>query len=97
SLPCRLVDQEIVEFLSTFDRSNKPTRFCASTCPSFARRTPIFRRDFLSFQFASTASHNPCAANYRDPLQLLFKFGTMAVKHFVHPLSQVHERFSGHL
>src|SRR5262249_19931436 len=25
-LPCRLVDQEIVEFLSTFDPSNKPAR-----------------------------------------------------------------------
>jgi hypothetical protein len=50
-----LVDQKIVEFLSTFDRSNKPTRSCAPTCPGFAGGTTIFRRDFRSLQCASLA------------------------------------------
>jgi hypothetical protein len=43
-----------------------------------------------------TASNNPSAANYVHPLQLLLKLGTMLMKHFVNPLSQVHERFNGH-
>jgi hypothetical protein len=36
------------------------------------------------------------AANQAHPLQLLLKLGTMLMKHFVNPLSQVHERFNGH-
>src|SRR5215471_11104776 len=95
SLPCRLVDQEIVEFLSTFDRSNKPTRSCATTCPSFARRTPIFRRDFLSLQCASTLSsgHGNCPVH---SLQLLLKLGMTLRKQSLNPFSQIYEFFNGH-
>jgi hypothetical protein len=57
---------------------------------------PIFRRDFLPLQYASNAPDNPCATNYGNPLQLLFKLGPTLMKHFVNPLSQVHERFNGH-
>jgi hypothetical protein len=35
-------------------------------------------------------------ANYGNPLQLLFKLGPTLMKHFVNPLSQVHERFNAH-
>src|SRR5215467_846814 len=42
----QLVDQEIIELLSTFDRSNKPTRSCATACPSITRWASIFRWDF---------------------------------------------------
>ena len=62
--------------------------------------TSIFRRDFPSFQCASTASHNPCATNHGNcpihPFYLLLYFGTMLKKHFVNPLSQVHKCFNGH-
>jgi hypothetical protein len=57
---------------------------------------PIFRRDFPSFQNASTAYRNPPAANHGKPLQLLFKLGTTLRKQSVNPLSQVHEFFNGH-
>jgi hypothetical protein len=42
---------------------------------------------------ASTANHGNRSTH---PLQLLFNVGTMLKKHFVNPLSQVHERFNGH-
>jgi hypothetical protein len=55
----------------------------------------ILRRDFPSFQCASTS-----AANYGNSatkhLQLLFNFGPTLMKHVVNPLSQVHECFNGH-
>jgi hypothetical protein len=34
ALSSSLINQEIIDLLSTFDRSNKPTSLCASTCPS---------------------------------------------------------------
>src|SRR5215471_6904087 len=95
SLACRLVDQEIVKFPSTLDRSNKPPWLCPTACPSLTRPTAILWRDLPSFQCTSTASNNPCAANHPHPLQLLLKFGTMLMKGFVNPLSQVHECFDG--
>jgi len=48
------------------------------------------------FGGTSTASNDPSAANYGDPLQLLFEVGTMLMKGFVNPPSQVHERFNSH-
>jgi hypothetical protein len=53
----------------------------------------------FSPQNASTASNSSAAANNGNglhSLQLLFKLGTTLKKHFVTPLSQVHERFNGH-
>jgi len=35
SLPRGLINQEIIELLSTFDCSNKPTRSCTTACPGF--------------------------------------------------------------
>src|SRR5215831_9209829 len=96
SLPPPLINQEIFKFPSTFDRINKPPWLCPTACPSLTRTAPILRRDFPSFQCASSASDNPYAANQAHPLQLLLKFGTMLMKGFVNPLSQVHERFNGH-
>jgi hypothetical protein len=96
-LLCRLVDQKVVKFLPTFDRSNKPTRSCATTGPRLARWTTIFGWDLPSSQCASTASDNPCHGNcLTHPLQLLFNLSPTPVKHFVNPLPQVHERFNGH-
>src|SRR5262249_41264122 len=62
-----------VEFLSTFDRGNKPTRSCATTCPSFACRTTIFRRDFPSLQSTSTspANHGNCPIHPLTAFQAL--------------------------
>src|SRR5262249_16739968 len=88
---------KIVEFLSTFDGRNKPTRSCATTCPCLTRRATIFWRDFPSLQNASTAYRNPPAAHHGNPLQLLFNVGTTLKKHFVNPLSQVHQCFNAHL
>jgi hypothetical protein len=42
---------------------------------------------------ASAANHGNCPT---QPLQLLSKLGTTLKKHFVNPLSQVHEGFNGH-
>lgn len=44
SLPRRLVDQEILELLSTFDRRNEPELSSTATC-RFAFRTPTFGFD----------------------------------------------------
>jgi hypothetical protein len=43
-----------------------------------------------------TSDHTPSAATHGNLLQLLFKLGTTLKKHFINPLSQVHERFNGH-
>src|SRR5262249_6599977 len=97
SLSCRLVDQEILKLPSPFDRGNKPTRSCATTCPGFTRRTTILRWDFPPFQCTSAASDNSSGhSNDGHPLQLLFKFGPTLKKHFVNPPPQVHQRFNGH-
>ena len=52
------------------------------------------------FQIASEALAiavlSASAAAQHHPLQLSLKLGTMLKKHFVNPLSQVHERFNGH-
>src|SRR5262249_34045996 len=55
--------------------------------------------------FGGTLSSSQCASPASGTnqgtcpihlLQLLFKLSTMLKKHFVNPLSQVHERFNGH-
>jgi hypothetical protein len=92
SLSPSLLNQKIIDLPSTFHRRNKPTRSCATTCPSFTRGTSIFRRDLPAFQNASSASNNPCSANYGNgphPLQLFLKLRTTLNQHFVNPLSQV--------
>jgi len=98
SLSCQFVDQKIVEFPSTLDRSNKPTRSCTTACPSFARWATIFRRDLPSLQTASaTSDDNPSATDQGiHLLQLLLNLSTTLKKHFTNPLSQVHECFDVH-
>src|SRR5262245_2514608 len=86
-LPLQLHGQEIFEFLSTFDRSNQPTRSCATTGPSVTRGATIFQRDFPSFQCTPTPSNNPCDAQGG---QLLLKFSPTFVEGFLNPLPQVH-------
>src|SRR6516162_6618548 len=92
-LPSRLIDQEIFEFLSFFDRSNKPTRFCATTRPCLTFGTPIFRRDFPATQWASlTTASNPClAAKQGNPLQLFLKLTTTLFQHYLDLLAQLHK------
>src|SRR6516164_11588631 len=91
----RLINQEIIKFLSTFDRRNKPARSCPTACPSLTRTTTIFRWDFPSFQCAFAPNSSTCA-NQGKHLQLLFNLGPTLMKGFVNPLLQVHECFNGH-
>src|SRR5262245_39160233 len=93
-LSCRLVDQEIIKFLSTFDRSNKPTWSCAPTRPSLTFRTAIFGFDLPALQRASTlrATSNRFAAKRGNPLQLLFHFDAMLAQSLINLVTQVHER-----
>src|SRR6516165_8568044 len=51
-----------------FQRRDKPTRFCATTCPSLTRRTTIFWRNFYSLQCASTPSPDSLASKQGNPL-----------------------------
>src|SRR5262245_56777610 len=92
---CCLINQKFIKLISTFDRSNQPTRSCATTCPGFTGGTTISRRNFLALQCASTATSNPCDADYGNihPCLLLFNVGTTLKKRFLNPFSQVHERF----
>src|SRR5262249_41274137 len=89
-LSCGLVDQEIVQFLATFDRGNKPARSCATACPSLAGRTTISGRDFPSFQcahwyFASwSGEEGNCPVH---SLQLLLKLGMTLRKQSLNPFS----------
>src|SRR6516162_8827731 len=98
----RFIDQEIIELLSTLHCINKPTRSCPATCPRFARRTAIFRRNLSAFQRAcpSPTATASFAAYYRSqpvyPLQLLFDLRATFEQSFVNPLAQVHERFDVH-
>src|SRR5262249_516020 len=94
-----LINQEIIKLPSTLDRSNKPTRSCATTCPRVTSGASIFRWDFPSSQCACTltASATDGGNCLIHPLQLLFKPGTTLKKHSVNPLSQVHKCFNAHL
>src|SRR5262245_52854554 len=96
SLPRRLINQEIIDLLSTFNRRNKPTRSCATACPSFTGRTTIFWRDHPSLQNASAAPTANHSNRLTHLLQLRLNLSTTLEKCFINPLSQVHECFNGH-
>jgi hypothetical protein len=96
SLPRRLVDQKVVEFLAFFDRRNEPSRSSAASCPCLAFRTPIFRRDLPALQCASptTTTSNLFTAKQVHPLQLFLELGATLMQHYVDPLSQLHKGFN---
>src|SRR5262249_4272753 len=80
-------------FLPPLIASTSHLGFAPRPAQSLTRTAPIFRRDFPSFQCTSPASNYPCATQGG---QLLLKLGTTPVKHFVNPLSQVHQCFDAH-
>src|SRR5262245_5753189 len=48
------INQKIIELLSTIDRSNQPTWFCATTCPSVISLVPVFDWSFATCKRVST-------------------------------------------